>query len=100
MRRFGIKIGHVKKFLLSKNFSVYDNTSCNKPAKNESYCTACIIRFKLKLININGAEKFNDNWNKKLMMNQYDNFFMQKAIHEAENAFSRGDVPVLSLIHI
>lgn len=32
------------------------------------------------------------------MMNQYDNFFMQKAIHEAENAFSRGDVPVGALI--
>ena len=32
------------------------------------------------------------------MMNQYDNFFMQKAIHEAKNAFSRGDVPVGALI--
>ena len=32
------------------------------------------------------------------MTNQYDNFFMQKAIHEAENAFSRGDVPVGALI--
>ena len=31
-------------------------------------------------------------------MNQYDNFFMQKAIHEAKNAFSRGDVPVGALI--
>lgn len=32
------------------------------------------------------------------MMNQYDNFFMRAAIHEAKNAFSRGDVPVGALI--
>ena len=32
------------------------------------------------------------------MTNQYDNFFMQKAILEARNAFSRGDVPVGALI--
>lgn len=28
MRGFGVKIGHEKIFLLSKNFAVYDNTSC------------------------------------------------------------------------
>ena len=32
------------------------------------------------------------------MTNLYDSFFMQKAILEARNAFSRGDVPVGALI--